>query len=171
LHLLLRSYRLYAAPSGERLSSLLRKSREYQSSVSTELADQVLDALYELLRGFQAANEKAQGELLKDQIEKTADQIYVGLLTVLLRLVFLLYAEDRDVIPRSPIYVQNYSVHGLFEKLRADFERYPDTIDQRYGAWARLLALFRAVYSGSKHPLLKMPARKVRLPRMRGHSG
>ncbi len=69
LHLLLRGYRLYAAPSEERLSSLLKKSREYQSSVSTELAGQVLDALYELLRGFQAANEKAHGELLKEQIE------------------------------------------------------------------------------------------------------
>ena len=177
LHLLLRGYRLYAAPSEERLSSLLKKSREYQSSVSTELAGQVLDALYELLRGFQAANEKAHGELLKDQLEQAPDQIYVGLLTVLLRLVFLLYAEDSDVMPRSPLYVQNYSAHGLFEKLRADFERYPDTVDQRYGAWARLLALFRAVYGGSKHPQLKMPARKgflfdpQRYPFLEGSSG
>ena len=160
LHLLLRGYRLYAAPSEERLSSLLKKSREYQSSVSTELAGQVLDALYELLRGFQAADDKAHGELLKSQIQQAPDEIYVGQLTVLLRLVFLLYAEDRDVMPRSALYVQNYSAHGLFEKLRADFERYPDTIDQRYGAWARLLALFRAVYGGLKHPQLKMPARK-----------
>ena len=120
---------------------------------------------------------KRHGELLKAQIEKAPDQIYVGLLTVLLRLVFLLYAEDRDVMPRSPLYVQNYSVHGLFEKLRADFERYPDTVDQRYGAWARLLALFRAVYGGSKHPQLKMPARKgflfdpERYPFLEGRSG
>ena len=177
LHLLLRGYRLYAAPSGERLSTLLRKSREYQSSVSTELAGQVLDALYELLRGFQAANDKAHGELLKELTATAPDQIYVGLLTVLLRLVFLLYAEDRDVMPRTSLYVQNYSVHGMFEKLRADFERYPDTIDQRYGAWARLLALFRAVYAGSKHPQLEMTPRKgflfdpERYPFLEGRAG
>ncbi len=96
----------------------------------------------------------------KSRSKHSPDEIYVGLLTVLLRLVFLLYAEDRDVMPRSPLYFQNYSAHGLFEKLRADFERYPDTVDQRYGAWARLLALFRAVYGGSKHSQFKMPARK-----------
>ena len=32
----------------------------------------------------------------------------------------------------------------------------------RYGAWAQLLALFRAVYGGSRHPQLKIPARKLR---------
>lgn len=160
LHLLLNRFRLFAAGSEERLPALLRKSREYQSGVSTALAGQVLDSLYELLRGFEAANDRAKGALLREVLANRPDDIYAGLLTVMLRLVFLLYAEDREIMPKTGLYAQNYSVHGLFERLRADYERYPDTIDHRYGAWAQLLALFRAVYLGSKHRQFKMPARK-----------
>lgn len=142
-HLLLKRSRLLAGPVAERLPGVLARSREYQSRVSTQLAGQVLDALYELLRGFQAADERSGGQLLADVLRSNPDQVYAGLLNTLLRLVFLLYAEDRGLMPGSALYGQNYSVHGLFEKLRADYERHPDTLDSRYGAWARLIALFR----------------------------
>ena len=42
-----------------------------------------------------------------------------------------------------------YSLAGLYERLREDDARYPDTMDQRYGAWAQLLALFRMVHDGA----------------------
>ena len=158
-HLLLNSRRLLTGPTEARLPSLLSKSREYQSTVSTALAEQVLDALYELLRGFQAANEHTKSELLKDVLANNPDSIYAGLLTVLMRCVFLLYAEDRGLMPGTSLYEQHYSVHGLFKKLRQDHEHYPDTIDHRYGAWPRLLALFRAVYDGCRHQQMKMPPR------------
>ena len=55
LNMLLRESCSAATPSEARLPALLRRSREYQSTVSTTLAQQVLDSLYELLRGFQSA--------------------------------------------------------------------------------------------------------------------
>src|SRR5262249_11130448 len=58
------------------------------------------------------------------------------------------------------IYANYYSITGLFERLRADAGRYPDTMDQRYGSWAQLLTLFRLVYDGGSHSGLKLPARK-----------
>ena len=158
--LLLRKSRFLTGPVESRLPGLLVKSREYQSRVSTKLAEQVLDALYELIRGFQSANERTKGELLRQVLADNPDDIYAGLLTVLMRLVFLLYAEDRGLMPGSSLYVRNYSVHGLFERLRTDNEHYPDTMDQRYGAWPQLLALFRAVHDGSRHQQLSMPRRR-----------
>lgn len=158
--LLLKKTRLLTGPVEARLPGLLGKSREYQSSVSTKLAEQVLDALYEFLRGFQSADERTKGELLLHVLADNPDDIYAGLLTVLMRLVFLLYAEDRGLMPGSSLYVRNYSVHGLFEKLRADNEHYPDTMDHRYGAWLQLLALFRAVHDGSRHQQLAMTRRR-----------
>src|SRR5262249_9146362 len=134
-------------------------SREYQSRVSTTLAQQVLDALYEMLRGFQGANERVKDELLRSVIENRPDSIYGGLLTVLMRLGFLLFAEGRGLMPTSELYVRYYSIHSLFERLRQDNEQYPDTMDHRFGAWAQLLTLFRAVYQGCKHPQMHMPAR------------
>jgi hypothetical protein len=74
-------------------------------------------------------------------------------------LVFVLYAEDRGLLPRDALYGNHYSVAGLFERLRADAGRYPDTMDQRYGAWARLLALFRLIHDGAAHGSLRLPPR------------
>lgn len=163
LEMLLSHRRLISVTEAARLPSLLKKSREYQSAVSTQLAEQVLEALYELVRGFQAADQQARGTLLRDVLARNPDEVYHGLLNVLLRLVFLLFTEDRSLMPVSRLYQNNYSVHGLFERLKAANERYPDTMDSRYGAWAQLLALFRLVHGGCKHPDLTTPARQGNL--------
>jgi hypothetical protein len=159
LLMLLSAERLFTLPDRQRLPAILAESRKYQNTVSTELAKQVLAALYELLRGFQAANDLRKGALLGDVLGRDPDQVYGGLLTVLLRLVFLLYAEDRGLMSDDEVYVRHYSVTGLFERLRADAGRHPDTMDQRYGAWAQLLALFRMVHDGGRHGKLRLPAR------------
>jgi hypothetical protein len=162
-HLLLQSWTLCNAPGDARLPALLQRSRDYQASVSEELAEQVLHALHELLRGFEAADAQAKGTLLRDLAARQSQDIYGGLITVLLRLVFVLYAEDRGLLPMSGLYVRHYSVRGLFERLRADAERYPDTMDLRYGAWAQLLALFRLIHGGCEHAEMKMPPREGHL--------
>jgi len=158
-HLLLSADRLFALGESQRLPAILAGSRKYQNSVSTRLAEQVLAALYELVRGFQAADEQSQGRMLGEVLREESDHVYAGLLTVLLRLVFLLYAEDRGLLSRDPIYLNHYAVTGLFERLRADAGRYSDTMDQRYGAWAQLLALFRLVHDGGAHGGMRLPPR------------
>ena len=165
LRMLLRSERLFTLPEKQRLPAILAASRKYQNTVSTRLAGQVLAALFDLLRGFQAANHQRKGQLLCQVLDENPDDVYAGLLTVLLRLVFLLYAEDRGLMSSSGVYVNHYSITHLFERLRADAGRYPDTMDQRYGAWAQLLALFRIVHDGAKHGTekqggLDLPPRK-----------
>ena len=159
LKLLLGVKRLWGDSPDHRLGALLEQSRKAQAAVSTELARQVLGALYELLRGFAGADEIVHGALLGETVHTDGQLIYRGLLTVLMRLVFILYAEDRGLMPGTDVYEQAYSVHGLWKKLRDDIQRFPDTMDQRYGAWARLLALFRATYEGCGHPALALPPR------------
>ena len=41
-----------------------------------------------------------------------------------MRLVFVLYAEDRGLMPRGDVYQKHYSISGLFERLRDDEARY-----------------------------------------------
>jgi hypothetical protein len=162
-HMLLSRYRLLAAPTKDRLPGLLQRSRDYQVRVSNALAKQVLEALYELLRGFQSADDMEANKLLEEVLKDNPDRIYNGLLSVLMRLVFLLYAEDQGLMPDSDVYTRHYSVHGLFQRLRNDAEQFPDTMEHRFGGWAQLLALFRLVYQGSRHKLLQMPAREGHL--------
>lgn len=163
MHLLLSSFRLFSADPKFRLPAILSESRKYQNEVSTKLAQQVLAALYELLRGFQAAHDQSGGKLLAKALAKDPDHVYQGLLTILMRLVFVLYAEDRGLLSSDPTFVRHYSLGGLFDRLRADAGRFIDTMDQRYGAWAQILALFRVLHDGCKHKKFHIPARRGHL--------
>jgi hypothetical protein len=150
-------------PDAQRLPALLKESRKYQNVVSTRLAEQVLEALWQLLRGFQRANDESKGELLAEALRENPQEVYGGLLSTLMRLVFVLYAEDRGLMPASDVYQKHYSVSGLFERLREDAARYPDTMDARFGAWAQLLALFRLIHDGGSHGAIRLPPRHGRL--------
>jgi hypothetical protein len=163
LKLLLDSFRLFADGDDRRLPALLKRSRDAQAAVSTALAEQVLGALHELLRGLDAA----EPGLVRDLARTKPDHLYEGLLTVLMRLVFILYAEDRDLLPSRTdgrareIYETSYSVRGLYAKLVEDAALNPDTMDERRGAWGRLLALFRLIHKG--HPTHFVQARGGKL--------
>lgn len=159
MRLLVSERRLLALPKAERLTALFEDSRKYQNEVSERLAEQVLHALYELLRGFQAAHDATKGELLREPLAEHPEEVYHSLLTVLLRLVFLLYAEERGMLPDEDAFVRYYSIAGLHERLREDAALYPDTMDQRFGAWAQLAALFRMVHDGAKAPGMHLPER------------
>ena len=151
---------LFGGAEEARLPALLARSREAQAEVSTRLARQVLAALYELLRGFVAADARAGPGAPATLARQRPDRLYGGLITALMRMVFVLYAEDRGLMPDHPVYQQHYSLGGLFARLRADEAAWPDTMDQRFGAWAQLLALFRLIHSGGGHAGLSFVARK-----------
>jgi len=152
LKLILGKARLFTEPQPRRLPHLLKRSREAQNEVSTRLSEQVLGALHELLRAFHGADP----ERIEALAANDPHHLYEGLLTTLMRLVFLLYAEDRDLMPTTrsgeavALYEQGYSVRGLYARLSEDRALYPDTMDERVGAWGQLLALFRLVHGG--HP-------------------
>lgn len=150
LKLLLGGFRLHNAAADIRLPGLLRASRAAQAAVSATLSTQVLGALHELLRGLYAA----EPDRLTALAASKPQHLYEGLLTVMLRLVFLLYAEDRDLIPSKAdaaaraFYDQGYGVRTLHARLLDDQARYPDTMEERRGAWGQLLSLFRLVHQG-----------------------
>ena len=142
---------------------MLKRSREAQALVSTALSEQVLGALHELLRGLDAADPA----LVRELADTRSDHLYEGVLTVLMRLVFVLYAEDRDLLPSlsggraREVYETSYSVRGLYAKLTEDAALNPDTMDERRGGWGRLLALFRMIHKG--HPTGFVQARGGKL--------
>ena len=149
--MLLSAERLFAVEKKERLPAILADSRKYQNLVSTQLAEQVLAALYELLRGFQAADDQRRGDLLRDVLADDPNQVYAGLLTVLLRLVFILYAEDRGLLSTDDLPEVLLASAALRAAPRRRRAAITDTMDHRYGAWAQLLTLFRLIYDGGRH--------------------
>jgi hypothetical protein len=157
---LLKGWRLSdACPESRSLRRLLEDSRKYQNEVSTRLSEQVLGSLYELARGIQAADDAAPGTVLHDTLRQAPSEVYGGLLTTIMRLVFVLYAEERGMLPQDATWVEHYGVGSLLEQLRGDKAKYPDTMDQRYGAWPRLLTLFRILHDGASHESITIPSR------------
>jgi hypothetical protein len=159
LHLLLHSDRLFIGPESQRLPAILEASRRYQNEVSIRLAGQVLRALNELVRGFQDADRAAHGSILGEALQHDPSHIYGGMLTTLMRMVFVLYAEDRSLMGSDETWLRNYSISGLYERLRADAGQYPDTMDSRYGAWASIITLTRLLYDGGGHRAWHLPPR------------
>jgi len=164
LELLLGVDRLFGGNPEQRLPGVLAASRKNQNEVSTTLAKQVLEALWELLQGFDEAERIAResgGTVLGALTgsEEGQKHLYGGLITVLLRLVFLLYAEDEALMPRDSLYGQHYSVSALADRLRQERFEHQGAMADRRGAWASLLSLFRLVYDGGGADPAYLPAR------------
>lgn len=143
--------------------SLDNPSRKRINALAQKLSQQAQNSLWELLKGLQDANEAASGRLLLDLPTRDPQHLADGLRTVIMRLIVLLYIEDQGVMPTSPTYTENYSIGHFFERLRQDAGRYPDTMDQRFGAWAWLLSTFRMVFDGGGHGGLRLPTRHGQL--------
>lgn len=143
------------------LPSLLKRSREYQGTVTDDLAEQVFSGLETLLNGFQTAAERDRSGLLKEAFARDGDYLYQGLLTVMLRMVFILYAEDRSLLPvEHPLYAKRMSLLGLFEKLQRDNGTFPDSMHNRFGAWGHIISLSRTIHLGVEHGDFHIPARQ-----------
>jgi hypothetical protein len=63
------------------------------------------------------------------------------------------------MLPEDETFLRYYSLAGLYERLREDAALFPDTMDQRFGAWAQLLVLFRMIHDGADAGAMRLPKR------------
>lgn len=149
--------RLFSVPDDQTLEALLDKSASDQQEVTDQLGYQVRKAVEVLIQALDKADQDHGRKLLADVDEKV---LYESALTVMMRLVFLFCAEERELLLLGDeLYDKNYAVSTLREQLRVTADQFGEEIlGLRYDAWTRLLTTFRAVYGGVKHDRLKLPA-------------
>ena len=154
---LLGADRLFSVPENETIEALLDKSASDQQEVTDQLGYQVRKAVEVLIQALDKADQEHSRKLLGDVNEKV---LYESALTVMMRLVFLFCAEERELLLLGDdLYDKNYAVSTLREQLRVTADQFGEEIlGLRYDAWTRLLTTFRAVYAGAKHDQLKLPA-------------
>ncbi|MDQ3577148.1 MAG: N-6 DNA methylase [Actinomycetota bacterium] len=139
------------------LAALFARTADAQSEITTTLGGQVRQAVELFVGELARLDRESSGALLDGVSER---DIYRGSLTTLMRLVFLLYAEQRELLPiKDSVYAEGYAVTTLHRQLTEARDRFGDEIgDRRRAAWPRLLATFGAVHGGSEHPDLRIPA-------------
>ncbi len=145
--------RRFFAPEQDRLPTLFERSLKHQDEVTDALGDQVRRAIEVLVQALDRADQDRNRELLRDV---KPQELYEAGLTVMMRLVFLLAAEERGLLLLGePRYDSFYAVSTLRMQLRAESD---EILERRRAAWSRLLAVFRAVFGGIDHPTLRLPA-------------
>lgn len=139
------------------LAGLFERTAGAQTQITDTLGGQVRQAVELLVSEFARLDRESRGALLADVAER---DIYRATLTVMMRLVFLLYAEEQRLLPvLDPVYKDSYAVTTLYDQLDEAHSLHGDEIaDTRPAAWPRLLALFSAIYTGCDHPDLRIPA-------------
>jgi len=151
---LLTRARFLAVADADTLPALLTESVSAQEEVTDNLGRQVRDAV-ELLVGTLDRLDADSGVLAG----VSDDDLYDGVVTVMMRLVFLLFAEERRLLPSDDdVYVAAYSVGRLVEQLEAaESLAGGQALEHRTGAWHRLLAVSRALHAGIAHEDLRLP--------------
>lgn len=151
VHLL--GIRRFFVDESEQLPALFDRSLKFQDEVTDALGEQVRRAVEVLIQSLDKADQDRNRELLHDVKEP---ELYEAALTVMMRLVFLLSAEERGLLLMGDErYEANYALSTLRMQLRKESE---EILERRWDAWSRLLAIFRAVYGGIEHENLRLPA-------------
>lgn len=149
--------RFLGVAAADTLPELLIESQEAAEEVTETLGRQVRDAVELLILTLDRLDADSDGALLAGVDD---DELYAGAVTVMMRIVFLLFAEDRRLLPSDDdLYVSAYSVSRLVEQLRGQARLAGEqALEHRTGAWHRLLATTRALYAGVAHEDLRLPA-------------
>lgn len=145
--------RRFFVDRSEQLPALFDNSLKFQDEVTDALGEQVRRAVEVLIQALDRADVDRNRELL-DGIEPA--ELYEAGLTVMMRIVFLLSAEERGLLLMGDDrYQANYAVSTLRMQLRGESD---EILERRWDAWSRLLSVFRAVYGGVDHEAMRLPA-------------
>ena len=163
-HLTLRAFRsllsverFFGVEDERTLEALLAQSATDQQEVTDQLGYQVRKAVEVLVQELDRIDKDRNRALLA---EVGVTQLYEAALTVMMRLVFLFSAEERELLLLGDeLYDQHYAVSTLRAQLRESADQQgEEVLARRSDAWCRLLATFRGVYGGIEHESLRLPA-------------
>jgi hypothetical protein len=156
---LLERRRFLGVSDAETLPALLAAGLDQQEEITETLGRQVREAVEMLVEAIgRAGRQGGPAERLLADIEP--DEVYHAAVTVMMRLLFLLFAEEKLLLPAdSELYAESYSAGRLVDSLREEANLDgEETLEHRTAAWQRLLSVFRAVHRGIGHDQLRIPA-------------
>lgn len=131
----------------------LREARLYEEKVSQDLGERVFATVFpDLANALAAGDPQAPHPLTRAYL----DEVREAALILLYRLLFVLYAEDRRLLPVRDNRYHEYSLHRLREEIREKYERAASFSATAARIWDDLRNLFAAIARGDGN--LGLPA-------------
>ncbi len=151
--------RLLGGESENRLPTLFEGSVLAAEEVTEALGTQVRRAVELVVTALSEAALNAEASDRSDPLPEEAHEVYEAVVTVMMRAVFLLFAEERGLLPAQALYTGGYGLAGVLDVLEARArDEGEESMDGTSLTWHRLLATSRALYSGVNTEDMRIPA-------------
>ena len=148
--------RLVGGTTEHRLSKLFEKSVLAAEEITEALGTQVRSAV-ELI--VSALSDALLDAAEREEVEAKPKEIYDAVVTVMMRAVFLLFAEERGLLPTESLYTSGYGLAPVLDALEARArDEGEESMDGTSLTWHRLLATSRALHSGVNAEDMRIPA-------------
>lgn len=144
----------------KRLPLLFAESVASAEQITEALGDQVRRAVELVLQSMSDTHLRAIAQGDASPVPDDPKLVYEGAVTMLMRIVFLLFAEERGLLPEHDLYRSSYAIANLRAELQeqATEAGSPEALDHSWEAWHRLLAASNAIFNGVSYPDARMPA-------------
>ncbi|MEU1312677.1 DNA methyltransferase [Streptomyces cinnamoneus] len=155
---LLQRRRLIGGKPQDRLTELFRESVTAAEKITEALGTQVRRAVELIVQALSegALDARRRGEA--DPLPAQRGEVYEAAVTVMMRVVFLLFAEERGLLPQSRLFSMGYGISDQLGLLDArEKEEGEQALDATFLTWHRLLATSQALYRGASFEDLRLP--------------
>lgn len=145
--------------SDERLPMLFEESVAAAEEITEALGAQVRRAVELLIQSFSESARDAQQRGETDPLPADTHQSYEAAVTIMMRIVFLLFAEERGLLPSGELFEQGYGISRELDRLQArEAEESEEALDATSLTWHRLLATSQALFGGASFENMRVPA-------------
>lgn len=150
---------LLGGAEDHRVPVLFTRSVLAADQVTEALGVQVRRAVELVVAAFAESSAAAVERGEPDPLPDDGEVIYEAVVTVLMRVVFLLFAEERGLLPPGELYSTSYGLSDQIDVLQTRTHDEGETsLDSSHLTWHRVLATSHALYSGANFEDLRLPA-------------
>ncbi|KNB53516.1 Eco57I restriction-modification methylase domain-containing protein [Streptomyces caatingaensis] len=155
---LLQRRRLIGGKAADRLTELFGESVTAAEKITEALGTQVRRAVELIVQALSEGGLDAVRRGEPDPLPARRGEVYEAAVTVMMRVVFLLFAEERGLLPENQLFAMGYGVSDELDQLDArQNEEGDQALDATSLTWHRLLATSQALYQGATFEDLRLP--------------
>jgi hypothetical protein len=156
---LLRLPRLAGNRTEDLLTTLFGDSVAAAEEITEALGTNVRRAVELLVQALSESALDARRHGEPDPLPARRDDVYQAAVTIMMRVVFLLFAEERGLLPQTQLFTGGYGISDELDLLdqRARDEG-AEALDRTHLTWHRLLATSQALYRGASFEDIRIPS-------------